>query len=657
MRFGLKPVSINAVFIALLICSTAVSSASFDYLYVEASEGNSSGGHSAIQFGDEVYHYQHHDSGLIRLLRQDKQDFHFLYRFLQNRRIHLSHINVSEDTFNRLREYFKLQFLSQEQQFKQLDDLHKDRVLLRRLIYKLKGGEVFNDAGFSSLLRLNGVGLFYAGQELGLQKKDRRTISVNNVQSQSSRLIEMLRKKIGQNHGRDYLSHRRGQITNQIKTLTPSHWPVLTPILSKDNFPPAINSFADSYEDYLTGLAAIKVLMEGQPLNTDAYFITHDLMTPEEKKVLERLRDQMTLSLLKSVNSRRPDWGYAVLVNTARLLTVDLSLQLGQWVFIDDFAMDSEWVSADQFAQYKNQMQTQINDARANLVQARKALLKNGGLSEANYSKLEMSANRYFELLKGREHKAVRYIGEKALPTKSVSLPDWLVPELTRQQLAIALTELDDYENQLLQELAEHYRYNLITRNCVTELFRTIDLALLQQNKAAADPSKQAELIRKESIKRLGGNVSAYYNFIPFVSFQSVQDHYNVTTSEVLNSYRDLQLEKLYVQNNGLVSALRESNTFTSTLYAYNPDDAFFIFFTDDNLIFRPIFGLFNTAAGIGQSVFGFLSWPFDAGKNLKSGATGVLMSLPELLFFNMRKGSYKYLSYNQFVNDEKPGH
>ena len=95
--------------------------------------------------------------------------------------------------------------------------------------------------------------------------------------------------------------------------------------------------------------------------------------------------------------------------------------------------------------------------------------------------------------------------------------------------------------------------------------------------------------------------------------------------------------------------ALRESNTFSSTLYAYNPDDAFFVFFTDDSLVLRPVFGLFNTAAGMGQSVLGFLSWPFDAGKNLKSGATGVLMSLPELLFFNMRKGSYKYLSYNQF--------
>jgi hypothetical protein len=66
----------------------------------------------------------------------------------------------------------------------------------------------------------------------------------------------------------------------------------------------------------------------------------------------------------------------------------------------------------------------------------------------------------------------------------------------------------------------------------------------------------------------------------------------------------------------------------------------------------RPIFGLFNTVAGMGQSVFGLVSWPYDSGKNLKAGATGILMSLPELLFFNMRKGSYPYLSYNQFVDE-----
>jgi len=653
----LKPVFINTAFIALFLCSAPVSAASFEYLYVEANEGNSSGGHSAIQFGDEIYHYQHHDSGLIRLLRQDKPEFYFLYRFLQNRRIHLSHIEVSDETFNMLKEHFKLQFLAQDQQFKQLYDLHKDRVFLRRLLFKLSADDAFLDADFSVVLQLKGAGLFYAGQELDSQKKDEIIRNVKGVQSQSSHTIEMLRKKIEQHYGQDYLMHRQKQITADIKTLTPSHWSAVKSILSKENFPPAINSFAETYADYLTGLIAIKVLAEGQPLRLDAFVVTHDAMTPEEKAVLERLRDQQILSLLKSVNSGRPDWGYALLVNMARFIAVDLSLQLGQWVFIDDFAMDSEWVDADQFAKYSKQMQTQINDALANLIQTRKALLSPGGLTEANYSKLEMSANRYFELLKGRQQKAIRYIGEKALPTKSISLPDWIVPELTQHQLKTALNELDNYESKLLQELAKHYRYDLITRNCVTELFRTIDQALLQQNKAGVDPSKQDELLMRESMKRLGGNISASYKFIPFVSFQSVQEHYKVTASAVLSSYRGQQLEKLYARNNGLMVTLRESNTFTSTLYTYNPDDAFFVFFTDDNLVLRPVFGLFNTAAGIGQSIFGFLSWPFDYGKNLKSGATGVLMSLPELLFFNMRKGSYKYLSYNQFASDEKSGY
>jgi hypothetical protein len=650
MRFNLKPFFIYAAHIAVFLCPVSASSASFEYLYVEANEGNSSGGHSAIQFGDDVYHYQHHDSGLIRLLRQDKPEFQFLYRFLQNRRIHLSHVDVSEETFTLLREHFKLQFLAQEQQFKQLHELHKDRVLLRRLLHKQNSDDALLDADFSAVLRLKGAGLFYTVQELDSPKKNEQIRNVNSAQPQSSRIIEKLRKKIEQNYGQDYLGRRRKQIAADIKALRTSHLPVVKPVLSKDNFLPAIKSFADNYEDYLAGLVAIKVLVEQQPLRPDAFRVTHESVTPEEKKILGRFRDQLTLNLLKSFNSERPDWGYAVLVNIARFIAVDLSLQLGLWVFIDDFAMDSEWVSADQFAQNPEQMQIQINDAQANLIQTRKALLNPDNLGEANYSQLEMSANRYLELLKGKQHEAVRYIGEQALPTKSISLPEWFVPELTQQQLETALNDLDNYENELFQELAEHYRYDLITRNCVTELFRTIDQALSEPYEEGADLSRQ---VMKESMKRLGGNISASYTFIPFVSFQLVNDHYNVTASALLDSYRSQQLARLHARNNGLMVALRESNIFSSTLYAYNPDDAFFVFFTDDSLALRPVFGLFNTAAGMGQSLLGLLSWPFDAGKNLKSGATGVLMSLPELLFFNMRKGSYKYLSYHQFVNEK----
>lgn len=653
MRFSLKPFFIKAIFIALLLCPISAFAVSIEYLYVEANEGNSSGGHSAIQFGDEIYHYQHHDTGLIRLLRQDKQEFHFLYRFLQNRRIHLSNIEVSEQTFILLRDYFKLQFLAQDQQFKQLIDLHKDRVLLRRLLHKQSADVRFSDDDFSAVLRLKGVGIFYADQELDDKKIGDQLTNTNNSRFKSSQAIQIARKKIEQHYGRDFLLQRREQITNGIKSLTPGNWPLVTSILSKDNFPPAIKSFAESYEDYLTGLVAIKVLMEEQPLDSDAYFITQERVTPEQKEVLERLRDQLNLSLIKSVSSGRPDWGYAVLVNMARIIAVDLSLHFGLWVFIDDFAMDSEWISADELVENATKLQIQVTDAWANFIQTQKELSGPEGLTESSYSKLEMAANRYFELLNGKQQKAIRYIGETALPTKSVSLPNWQAPELTLAQLSQALTELDNYESQLFQELAKHYKYDLITRNCVTEIFRTIDKALLQVNKGGVGSWKQVEQAKQESIKRLGGNISPVYNFIPFVSFQSVQDHYKVTRNEVLNSYRDQQLEKLDTANNGVISLLRESNTLTSTVYDYNSDDAFFVFFTDDTLLFRPVFGLFNTAAGFGQSIFGLLSWPFDTGKNLKSGATGVLMSLPELFFFNMRKGSYKYLSYNQFLIDE----
>lgn len=617
---------------------------------MEASEGNSSGGHSAIQLGDEMFHYQHHDSGFVRLLRENKRDFHFQYRFLQNRRIHLSQIEVFDETFHRLRDYFKLQFLAQDQQFKQLHRLHKDRALLHILLNRQA---VVVDTDSASILQLNAAGLFYAEGELDRQQKSEYIGLVSVKPSQSPSLFGMLRRKIEQQYGQDYLSQRSKQITEQIKSLTPSDWPLEQLGLAVDKFPPAIDSFAEHYTDYLSGLVAIKVLMEERMPRQDAFLLTLEAVIPEEKEALESLRDQLMLSLVKLIHSKRSDWGYAVLVNIARLAAIDMTLQLDQWVFVDDFGMDSEWVSADELAQYAEPMQIQIDDALSNWMQMRKVLLSPGDLMEANYSKLEMSANRYFELRKGAWQPAIRIVGEKALPTKSIAVPNWVVPELTQQQLTLALSVLNSYEATFRQELAGHYRYDLITRNCVTELFRTIDRALLSLSQADVDSSKPAKYSIEESIRHLGGHISVAYNFIPFVSFQSVQTQYRVMTSVILDSYRDQQLLKLFAQNDRLTVSLRESNTLTSTLYSYHPEDAFFIFFTDGNAILRPIAGLFNITAGIGQGALGFLTWPLDGGKNLRFGAIGILMSVPELLFFNIRKGSYKYLSYNQFVKDD----
>jgi hypothetical protein len=62
-----------------LISQAAVASTSrvVDYLYIEANEGGSSGGHSAIRFGDETYHFQHKSPGVLRLRRDDWQHFRY----------------------------------------------------------------------------------------------------------------------------------------------------------------------------------------------------------------------------------------------------------------------------------------------------------------------------------------------------------------------------------------------------------------------------------------------------------------------------------------------------------------------------------------------------------------------------------------------------
>jgi hypothetical protein len=71
--------------------------------------------------------------------------------------------------------------------------------------------------------------------------------------------------------------------------------------------------------------------------------------------------------------------------------------------------------------------------------------------------------------------------------------------------------------------LERDYPYNLITRNCVSEIFREVDVAL-----GRAAQSKDEAVIREESIRRLGGHVAMVgsLNFVPGISALVVEDTY-----------------------------------------------------------------------------------------------------------------------------------
>jgi hypothetical protein len=272
-------------------------------------------------------------------------------------------------------------------------------------------------------------------------------------------------------------------------------------------------------------------------------------------------------------------------------------------------------------------MSVQRKAAELNWRQQWQTLSDEALLDDLQYADLERAANRHREWQASLSTQTLRYQGQQALPDKVLNLSASIEkPDLSELKISQAIENLNRVRPVLAVEMEAQYAYNLISRNCVTEIFRTI-------NEALGD----------ETQKRLGARVDPDLNFIPFTAFAYVQTHYPVSNSTVLASFRTQALAKQYETEFAPWVYLRESNVLTAELYHYNPDDAAFMFFTDDGFFLRPIYGAFNLLTGLGQSLLGLFEWPLDDGAALHNGTRGLIMSLPELAFVNIRKGSYKF--------------
>ena len=266
---------------------------------------------------------------------------------------------------------------------------------------------------------------------------------------------------------------------------------------------------------------------------------------------------------------------------------------------------------------------------------------------EAELAALEVTGNRLAQvegaLADGRDARLAR---GASLPGRSVHLPARLLPALGSDDLDGALSAAAEREAAQLAGLKHLYGYNLFTRNCVTEIFRTIEAALrrdLLTREPALAGAALAARVRRASVERLGGYIepAGAMSFIPAVSAAIVQAGYAVTEVVELPSYRKAQLGRMYERENPFWVFLRESNTLTSTLYRKAPDDSAFLFFTDNAPAARPVFGSLNVITGLGVAAAGLAMLPLDRGELLTSGLKGAFFSLPELAFFNIRKGSF----------------
>ncbi len=633
-----------------LAAGTPGAAATIDYLYVDASEGGGSGGHAALVFGDRVFHFEHRAPGLLRLARESFEDARHRYSVLDNRTIVLSRIAASEETHDLILEEFTRRYLVQNQHLQDHRGLVDDRRLFELALAQrrhLRGGEA---------LLLEGAGFFFDLAAVPAEPGVALSTALSTPAPEAPALAR-LRQRMEATYGEDFLGRLTERIRDELGGLAPDlHRDAPAP-LSADRFAAGSSGFAQRYRDGVLALLALDVLGLARPLRPGS---TADdggggpALEGDDAEVLERLAGALESSLVRLVQSRRPDWGFPLLIGMARLIALDETLQKGRWVLLDAWSDEAPAIARERPLRDPAFARGVVERASADFESARAHLRQSASsperFPEADYTELETAGNRLVAVARSLRERRDPGPGRGARPPARGALHrDPYLPALGTDALERALEVAREREATHAAALKRLYGYNLFTRNCVTEILRTIEAALARDVLARQPGLAGAALatqIEDAAAERLGGHVDpdGSLNFIPAVSAISVRERYAVSEVVEIPSYRKSELARMYRRELPLQVFLRESNTLTSTLYRKGPEDSAFLFFTDDVIAPRPVYGALNLITGLGVAAAGLVMLPVDHGATLWSGLRGALFSLPELAFFNIRKGSFDSL-------------
>lgn len=607
--------------VALALLSAAPSTAGatatpgwFEYLHVEANEGGSSGGHAAIRLGDEVFHFQHHAGGLLRLHRVGAEAFLHDYARLANRAVHVQRVAVSAETEARLRRSFGARLVDEDGRFATLAALEAERDLLAAL-----------DHGAPPLLALRGAAFFAtpsARPEPALAAVAARAVDT---------------------HGADLVARRTAEVTDALANLRPEDRVSAATPIGERSPAPLVHRAAELLEAEL----ALRVLRTAPPLQPGALrdaALDELVLTADERGALAAHAAALERRAVALVASPRPDFGSALLLALARRAAVARSLDAGRLVVLDAYPPDATRLTAGEVAAHAAHLPDLLAESHAELVAARRALAAAAGAPEQAFTALEAALNRYLELrgaiVAGSDLRLAR---GALLPSGSATVPAPLPPGAPTGALHAAAADAAARAAAYRGELRSHNGYDLLARNCVSEIFHAIAIALADQDQD--DDAADDALSCAAATRELGGCIdpAARLRIIPFVAAAAVAAEYRVETAYDIPSYRTARLAEMYAHENDLLVFLREANVLTSSVYRGRDEDSAFLFFTDDAPLARPLLGAANLAVGVGASAAGLLAWPADGGDLLVRGLRGTMFSLPELAFVAIRKGSFAY--------------
>jgi hypothetical protein len=571
------------------VAEAVAATPTLDFIYVNANTGEAAGGHTAIRLGSTVFHFQFFPDGRFLLVRESWPHFRYIYNELRNRTISISRVPLTAEAYSRLRNHFTHLLLTQQQNLNHLQAAENEQVLLTQL----------NNG--ASKLALEAVGLFddASAEDDGMRN-----------------LNQIISEALGEN----FVMHQR----KQIETKLAKH------ALEADQ-PVAGLTWTARLQALLLEREFYRIIEQGMSLASDRILSTSlgaAELTPEQRKMLQKFSEQLATSVVGLMQSQRPDRAKSLLLQTARYLAVKQSLATNTLLTLDPFSSRANVVQMtahDELQGLHAQLQQNAMRAQQDFFQATTNL-------NIAYALLEASLGRLYELENAlHTGSSVRVESGMLLPAHkgfvSLDFP------YAHMGLSTLIAENQAKQLQLQQQVDEQYAYNLFARNCATELLRSLNAAFAHKIVGA---------------KELGGWLQPNQSlvFIPNQFYTQIAERFPVQDKEVLPARRLRQLNELYAERtrgNVLSLWLRESNTLSTTLYKHRIEDTHFLFFTDDALLFRPVFGVSNFLWGAINSVGGVFSLPIDAGERFHQGLRGMFYSLPELLFGNIRKGTYGF--------------
>jgi hypothetical protein len=537
---------------------------SVDVLHIHANTGMAAGGHAAVRVGEHVFHWEVHEDGWLRLGREPWETFWLRYGTLENRPMQALALDVAPEAREALRDTLFGLWSRQDRDLARLDA----RVLERRWLEQRAGGPA---------ARLPGAGFF--APERTEHPAGRSLRSALGEAALRSELVELeARLAAGSLQGvelRDALVLRAA----------------------------------------LLALAEARGLAPGALLDPEAFLGTPGELTAGERDRLASYSSDLELALVRLLASPRPDRGRPLLLAAARHHAVRRSLESGRLLVLDALSSDELVVDAAH-ARKQRALLTRLAETAAADWRALRAAAFAGPLEEASYNQLEDAGTGVHEVtaaLHDGRGLRVRPLGRliPELPGAADPLPGGTAPDVAGAQAA---------EAAFRTTLAERYAYDIVARNCVTEI---------EQLLSAADPEFEMESLLA---------------FAPFELARRVEASTLSAGATGLPSYRQERAAERRPGESRLRVALRESNTWTSTAYEGSIVDDPFFFFADGNAWLRPPQGVVNFSYAIGHAAFGLATVPFDRGRLAFRGLRGAFYSAPEIVGISIRKGRYDLL-------------